>query len=116
MDFFISLINAGTSLLISATLVIAILSKRVRDGIVIKIGLGSMALGFLVVAMHMLRIAGADVQGLQRALLLVNSGLAVVIIGYVYRVHGAGHAFRRITDWADFDEAQHNKEERERAS
>jgi hypothetical protein len=103
LDLLISLINAGTSLLISATLVLAMLSQRVHDGIIIKIGLGSMALGFLVVAMHMLEITGADVQGLQRALLLINSGLAVVIVGYVYRVHGAGHAFRRITDWADLD-------------
>jgi hypothetical protein len=111
LDLLISLINAGTSLLISTTLVIAMLSKRVHDGIIIKIGLGSMALGFLVVAMHMLKITGADVQGLQRALLLINSGLAVVIFGYVHRVHGAGHAFRRITDWADIDDALHDKED-----
>jgi hypothetical protein len=106
MDVLVTWINAGASLVIALTLIVAILSKRVRDGIVIKIGLGSMALGFLVVAMHLMRIAGADVQGLQRALLLINSGTSVVIFGYLFRAHRAGHSLRRITDWAELDEAR----------
>lgn len=109
LDFLVSWINAGTSLLITVTLVAAVLSRRVRDGIVIKIGLGSMAIGFLVVAMHMLKITGADMQGLQRALLLINSGIAVVIFGYLFRLRGEGHALRRVTDWADLDDLSDRK-------
>lgn len=103
MDFLISVLNAMTSLLIAITLATAMLNQRIRDGIVIKTGLGSMALGFVVVALHMLKIGGADVQGLQRALLLINSGIAVVIVGYLVRHRGAGHALRRVTDWAELD-------------
>ncbi len=104
MDFLISALNAMTSLLIAVTLAAMMLSRRIHDGIVIKAGLGSMALGFVVVTLHMLKIGSADVLGLQRALLLINSGIAVVIVGYLVRHRGAGHALRRITDWTDFDD------------
>lgn len=104
MDFLISALNAMTSLIIAITLATVMLNQRIRDGIVIKAGLGSMALGFVVVALHMLKIGSADVLGLQRALLLINSGIAVVIVGYLVRHRGAGHALRRITDWADLDD------------
>jgi hypothetical protein len=110
MEILITWINAGASLVIALALITAILSNHVHDGIVIKIGLGSMALGFLVVAMHTLQITGADVQGLQRALLLINSGIAVVIFGYLFRAHRSGHPLKRITDWADFDTRPMNEE------
>ena len=101
MDAVIALINALSSGLIAVALIAAVLSKRVHDGVIIKVGLCCMALGFIVIALHMLRIGAADVRGLERAMLLINSGIAVVIIGYVFRKRTAGHSLRRITDWAD---------------
>ena len=106
MDTFIALINATSSTVIAVGLVAAVLSKRVHDGVIIKVGLCSMALGFIVVTLHTLEIGATDVQGLQRALLLINSGIAVVIIGYLFRYRMAGHALRRVTDWAGLDDAR----------
>jgi hypothetical protein len=100
-DIFIAVINAASSIAIAGVLITAILSKRVRDGVVIKVGLSCIALGFVVISLHM--FSGADVQGLERSLLLINSGITVVIIGYLWRSRSAGHALRRLTDWAELD-------------
>lgn len=100
MEFLLSLINAAACGLISVALIGAILSPRVHDGIVVKIGLISMAIGFGAIALRLLEGVKADeIAGLERALLLVNSGLAVVIIGYVMRKIRAYHPVRRIEDW-----------------
>lgn len=107
-DIFIAIINAASSTIIAIGLVWCVLSKRVLDGVIIKIGLSSMALGFVVVSLHTLDIGATDVQGLQRALLLINSGIAVVIIGYLFRFRTTGHALRRVTDWASLDEGASN--------
>jgi hypothetical protein len=40
------------------------------------------------------------VLGIQRALMLINAGIAVVVIGCALRSGGAGHGLRRVTDWA----------------
>lgn len=101
MDTLIAIINAGSSALIAVCLIWAVLDKRVLDGLVIKVGLCSMAMGFIVVSLHMLEIGAADVRGLQRAMLLINSGIAVVILGYVFRHRSAGHALRRVSDWVE---------------
>lgn len=110
-DWLISILNGSASALIAFGLAAAVLSKRVNDGVVIKVGLSCMALGFVVIAVHMLRI-WPNVQGVTRAMLLVNLGIAVVILGYIFRYRSAGHALRRITDWADLDEEM-NVESRE---
>lgn len=100
MEFLLSLINAAACGLISVALIGAILSPRVHDGIVVKIGLISMAIGFGAIALRLLEGVKADeIAGLERALLLVNSGLAVVIIGYVMRKIRVHHPVRRIEDW-----------------
>lgn len=112
MDTFIAIINASSSALIAVCLVWAVLDKRVLDGVVIKVGLCSMALGFLVVSLHMLEISAADVRGLQRAMLLINSGIAVVILGYVFRHRSAGHALRRVSDWFESMQQEPNDERR----
>ncbi len=110
MDTFISILNGVSSAVIAIALIVAVLSERVLDGLVIKVGLCSMALGFVVVSLHML--SDVDLQGLERAMLLINSGLAVVIIGYLLRYRSVGHALRRVTDWADLDEAEPEDERR----
>lgn len=98
MDEFLSFLNAGACGLISLALIGAILSPRVHDGIVIKIGLICLAAGFGSMALRML--GGAmDMIGMQRAMLLINSGIAVVIIGYLLRKSKRPGCV--VTDWGD---------------
>lgn len=114
VDEVIGWVNAICSAMIAIVLIAAVLNKRVFDGIVIKVGLCSMAIGFGVAAVHMSRIAAADVTGIQRALLLINAGIAVVLFGYVFRHKHVGHALRRATDWADLDEWHKTQPEQHR--
>lgn len=104
MDSVLSLLNALACGLISLALVGAVLSPRVHDGVVIKAGLISMALGFGSVS---LRLADGSVQGdavgLVRSMLLISAGISVVILGYIARVKRAGHPCVRSTDWADLE-------------
>lgn len=104
MDFALSLINAIACSAISLALVGAILSTRIHDGVIVKTGLISMALGFGSIALRMFdgSVEG-DGQGLARSLLLVNAGLAVVILGYLYRSRRKRHPLARTTDWADLE-------------
>lgn len=103
MDTLIALVNALASGLIALTLVAAVLSARVHDGIVIKIGLIAMAIGFGSLALRML---DQSLYGIERSLILINAGIAVVIIGYLWRKARRGHRLRRVTDWADLDTEQ----------
>lgn len=104
MDTLLSLINAAGSGIIALALLGAILNPRVHDGIVIKFGLGVMMFGFGSIALRMLDGLGPDdAEGLARSILLLNSGIAVVIIGYLTRRVRAHHPVRRTTDWAEID-------------
>lgn len=107
MDIAFSLLNALACGLISLALIGAVLSPRVHDGIIIKVGLVSMALGFGACALRLLDgSAAGDGQALGRCLLLINSGIAVVVIGFLVRKLRGGHALRRSTDWAELDDTQ----------
>ena len=100
MNTFLSFLNAGACGLISLALIGAILSPKVHDGIVIKIGLICLAAGFGAMALRMASESPPlDMAGVQRALLLINSGIAVVIIGYLLRK--AKHPDCVKTDWGD---------------
>lgn len=102
MDRLFDLVNALACGLIALALLGAILSSRVHDGIVIKVGLIVMMLGFGSIALRMLDGLGPeDAKGLARSILLVNAGIAVVILGYLVRRVRAGHKLRRTTDWAE---------------
>lgn len=101
MDLLFSWLNAAACGLISLALIGAILSPKVHDGIVIKIGLICLAAGFGAIALRLIDGVGPDeVVGLERALLLVNAGIAVVIVGYLMRRARVHHPVRRSTDWA----------------
>ena len=101
MNLLLSLINAAACGLISVALLGAILSPKVHDGIVIKIGLISMAAGFGAVALVLWEgLTAALVPSIERALLLINAGIAVAIVGYVIRRATSHHELRRSTDWA----------------
>ena len=106
MESLLKLMNFLACGLISIALIGAILSPRVHDGIVIKVGLCSMALGFGSIAMSFL-FGAANVASLERALLMVNLGIAVVIFGYIIRRIRSRHALRRVTDWNEFDVEPH---------
>lgn len=101
MDLLLSWVNAAACGLISIALIGAILSPKVHDGVVIKIGLICLAAGFGAIALRLLDGVNPDeVVGLERALLLVNAGIAVVIVGYLMRKARKHHPVRRSTDWA----------------
>lgn len=101
MDLLLSLSNAAACGLISLALIGAILSPKVHDGVVIKVGLICMAAGFGAMALRLWDGVGPDeVLGIERALLLINAGVAVVIVGYLMRKAKVHHPVRRSTDWA----------------
>ena len=50
-----------------------------------------------------------EVVGVERSLLLINAGIAVVIVGYLMRKAGVRHPVRRSTDWADLMDAEHDR-------
>lgn len=100
MELLLSWINAAACGLISIGLIGAILSPRVHDGIVVKIGLISMATGFGAIALRLFEgVKAEEIIGLERAILLVNSGIAVVIFGYLMRKAKVHHPVRRVEDW-----------------
>lgn len=104
MDFALSLMNAAASGLITVALFVGVLNPRIRDGIIVKAGLISMAIGFGSIAVRLLDGLGSNEGvGLARAVLLINAGIAVVIVGYVVRVSREGQSQRRVTDWTDLD-------------
>ncbi len=102
MDIVYSLLNALACGLISLALIGAVLSPKVHDGIIIKVGLAAMALGFGAGALRLLDgSAAGDGVVLGRCLLLINGGLAVILIGYLVRKAHKQDERRRVTDWAD---------------
>ncbi|MGA0608817.1 hypothetical protein [Caldimonas sp. KR1-144] len=103
MDTLLALINAAACGLIAAVLLWAILSPRVHDGIVIKVGLIGLCAGFGSIALRMVDgLKADDLVGMARSILLINAGIAVVILGYLLRRARAGHPLRRVpSDWVD---------------
>lgn len=105
VDPTIALFNAVGCGLVALAIIGAVLSPRVHDGIVIKSGLICMALGFGSIAVRMLDgLRAEEAVHVARSILLVNAGVAVVIIGYLLRRARASHPVRRLTDWASLDE------------
>jgi len=76
----------------------AVMSPRVQDGLVIKVGLGLMALGFFGLSSALGRVEGFHWQGLIRALACNLAGLQVVAIGIAWRWYRRGRIYR-IDEW-----------------
>ena len=88
MDTVIANINALLSLLMAGVIVWAIVSHRVQDGIVIKLGLVAMALGLGFAAVRLLDgLACNDLLYLTRARLLTNLGIILAVVGCAWRLH-----------------------------
>lgn len=98
MDSLIIAANSGACAGLALLLTWAVFTRRVRDGIVIKVGLIATALGLGATAM-MLADAGLciDSTALERARLVVHAGLGLVLAGY-WRHRRAG---RTICDLVD---------------
>lgn len=100
--FWIDLYNAGCSLAIGLCAGACVMSRRVRDGIVVKIGFTCAALAHLVLAVLYLRTATVPVP-ITWASALTHTGLLLILIGYLAnrkRTHGR---CRRLTDWVDLE-------------
>lgn len=98
MDQFIALANAVGSLGIAAFSTWAILSHRVRDGIVIKTGLIFLASGCSVTAWHLFNgINCEDLMALNRARLVTLIGMSVIAAGYWLRLR-AGQTVHDLVD------------------
>jgi len=106
MDTILKLLNFLSCGLIAIALIGAVLSPRVHDGVIIKVGLCSMALGFGSLAIGFL-FDTANMVSIERSLLMVNAGIAVVILGYIIRRMRSRHELRRVTDWNEFDAEPH---------
>ena len=100
MDAAIALVNGAASGLIAIALILAVLSHRIHDGVVIKIGLICMVVGFGSIAMRMFDgLRETDAVGFAKPIALINAGVVVVIIGYLWRKARAGRPMRRASDW-----------------
>jgi predicted neutral ceramidase superfamily lipid hydrolase len=83
VDQFIALANAAGSAVIAALSTWAILSHRVRDGVLIKCGLILLAIGCAVSAWHLFDgIDGSDLLALNRARFVQLAGMLIVALGY----------------------------------
>lgn len=71
----------------------AVLSSKVDDGVVIKVGLILCAIGYLVTFVHLVNgVDCHDVHGLARAGLLSRTGILIVLAGWCWR-------HTRVGDW-----------------
>lgn len=101
----VEVFNGAVHLAIGVVLIAAVLSRKVKDGIVVKAGLICLALAFASVGCMLIDgIAWGGAIYLARALVLQSVGLLLLVAGYLIRRHRAGTPLTRISDWIDLDE------------
>jgi len=106
MDALTSWLNAWTCAVLAIIFGWAVLSPRVHDGVIIKAGLISMALGFAATAWALADGQSCDdLHVLGRAEMLIHGGLLVVMFGFALRTRGGREKRRRVTDWGDLDDS-----------
>lgn len=104
MDAVILWLNFGACVGMAAASGYLVMSKRIHDGVIIKVGLILLSLGFGGHAwLFYDGLYLADVIAIGRAQLFIHLGLAVSVLGVVYRAmpHNGGVRHRRLTDYAD---------------
>jgi hypothetical protein len=102
MDW-ITLINTVVCCVLAIAATWACLSPRVNDGVIIKLGLIGLALGF---AGHAWIVFDSfDAVAMARAQLMINGGMVVVVVGWLRRGRPGKHHFpeRRASDFVDLD-------------
>ena len=75
----------------------AIMSHRVRDGIVVKIGLSFISIGFFGV--FLISLEGGYDKSPGHA--MVYAGMLICACGYLFRARRKRSAQRRVTDWGN---------------
>jgi len=94
-------LNAVLSLLLSAFAGWAIMSRCVKDGVIIKVGLVLLSLGSL--AEFFLTLDPGGLRALTAAHVTVSLGLLICVAGYLLRTrhHKRRIRARRLSDWVD---------------
>lgn len=94
--------NVAVCLLLALACAWAVLSPRVHDGVVIKTGITSMGLGFAALAMHLLDgLQVADHEGIERAILLINLGILIAVLGVLLRIRSRPQSALLLCEWID---------------
>ena len=104
MDKLLGVINVMACGALAAATAGAILSPRVRDGVVIKVGLIAVVLGFAGLG-YALAVQAA-IEIVERALALLHVGLLVAMAGWWLRSRRAPQPRRRKSDWMDLEDLQ----------
>lgn len=99
-DQIIAIVNAALLVLVSLAAAWAVLDPRVREGVLIKVGLILLSLGSGAGAWL---LSATDDVLIGRAALLGNVGLVMVSCGWCVRVHCGRRKHRRTSDWVPFD-------------
>ena len=78
---------AVLALMVSALSTYAVLSRKVRDGVIVKLGLICIAIGSVALVPHLLSPDEMSSQAIQRALALCAFGLFIATLGMWRRLH-----------------------------
>lgn len=104
MDDVLLMLNVVAFVLLSSAAAWAILDPAVNDGVVLKLGLICVSLGFAGLAATLLDAGWcADARKLGRSMLLVHVGTVTLLIGWMLRARKARHPHRRASDWVPLD-------------
>lgn len=102
MDGLAAIVNALVSAVLCAASGYAVVSPRVRDGILAKIGLVAISIGFGVSAVALMASPGCDgAVTIGRAHMMVHVGLLVVAAAWCVRVRRHRRVLRRASDFVD---------------
>ncbi len=101
----IDLFNSSISLVLSLVIGWTVMSKHVKDGVIVKIGLICLSIGFLAAWMITLQSGYKNSDALEVVHCLIYTGMAVCIGGYKWRTHDGGRG-RRMNDWISIEWAE----------
>lgn len=105
MDNLLLVLNIAACVLLASLCTWAVLSPRVRDGVLVKLGLILAVQGFAGLGVAL--AGGYPLLVIVRALGLLHVGLLVVVCGWWWRRVKAGNSQRRVSDWMDLSDLQH---------
>lgn len=98
IDTVIAAANAIACGVVSLAAAWAVIDPRVRDGVIIKLGLIALSIGTGAAAV--LLGTGGPPQLIGRAALLVNLGGTAIAAGWYLRTRTGKRRRRHVTDWA----------------